>query len=68
MQKEGIPKVVIGCLDPNPLVAGRGIQYLQENNVEVVGGVLEKEASMLIDEQLKNQQNTPKHRGIFRPK
>jgi orotate phosphoribosyltransferase-like protein len=34
------------------------------NNVSI----MTKEASMLIDEQLKNQQNTPKHRGIFRPK
>jgi diaminohydroxyphosphoribosylaminopyrimidine deaminase/5-amino-6-(5-phosphoribosylamino)uracil reductase len=39
-----IPKVVIACQDPFPKVAGRGITLLQEAGIEVIVGVLEKEA------------------------
>lgn len=39
--KKGISRVVIGSLDPNPLVAGRGIRKLKENGIEVKIGVLE---------------------------
>ncbi len=38
-----IPKVVIGCKDPFPLVAGQGIKRLTDAGVEVKCGVLEKE-------------------------
>ncbi len=38
-----IKKVIIGCLDPFEKVAGKGIEYLKNNGVEVVVGVLEKE-------------------------
>ncbi|MCX7606455.1 MAG: bifunctional diaminohydroxyphosphoribosylaminopyrimidine deaminase/5-amino-6-(5-phosphoribosylamino)uracil reductase RibD [Bacteroidia bacterium] len=31
----GIRRVVIGCVDPNPAVAGEGIAYLRERGVEV---------------------------------
>lgn len=31
----GIKKVVIGQVDPNPIVSGRGIKYLQDHNVTV---------------------------------
>jgi diaminohydroxyphosphoribosylaminopyrimidine deaminase / 5-amino-6-(5-phosphoribosylamino)uracil reductase len=41
--KEGIPKVVIGSKDPNPLVAGKGIKILRDAGVEVIEGVLEEE-------------------------
>jgi diaminohydroxyphosphoribosylaminopyrimidine deaminase/5-amino-6-(5-phosphoribosylamino)uracil reductase len=34
-----IPKVVIGTPDPNPLVAGKGIQFLRKNGVEVLTGI-----------------------------
>jgi diaminohydroxyphosphoribosylaminopyrimidine deaminase/5-amino-6-(5-phosphoribosylamino)uracil reductase len=34
-----IPTVVIGTPDPNPLVAGKGIQYLKKNGVEVLTGI-----------------------------
>ncbi|MEM9985580.1 MAG: bifunctional diaminohydroxyphosphoribosylaminopyrimidine deaminase/5-amino-6-(5-phosphoribosylamino)uracil reductase RibD [Bacteroidota bacterium] len=33
--RERIPKVVIGCLDPNPRVAGRGVHRLISHGVEV---------------------------------
>ena len=41
--KSGIKKVVIGCLDVNEIVAGRGIERLQNEGWEVVVGVLENE-------------------------
>lgn len=40
----GIARVVFGMEDPNPLVAGRGLERLEQAGVEVVGPVLEKEA------------------------
>lgn len=39
-----IPRVVVGCLDPFPEVASRGIRMLEEGGVQVAVGVLEKEA------------------------
>lgn len=37
----GIPRVVIGMIDPYPVVAGRGVQRLRAHGVEVTVGVLE---------------------------
>ncbi len=34
--KTGIPCVVVGCLDPNPKVAGKGITRLRQHGVEVI--------------------------------
>ena len=39
----GISKVVIGCVDPNPLVGEKGIEILRDHGVEVKTGVLEEE-------------------------
>lgn len=36
-----IPRVVIGCQDPFPKVAGKGIELLREAGVEVRAGILE---------------------------
>lgn len=40
--KEGIKKVVIANLDPNPEVAGKGVQILKDAGIEVVSGILEQ--------------------------
>ena len=45
--RKGIPKVVIGVVDPFSEVSGRGITMLREAGVEVKVGVLEKECSDL---------------------
>lgn len=47
LEKE-IPRIVIGCQDPFPEVAGRGIKRLREAGREVTVGVLEKECRQLI--------------------
>ncbi|MFZ7120892.1 MAG: bifunctional diaminohydroxyphosphoribosylaminopyrimidine deaminase/5-amino-6-(5-phosphoribosylamino)uracil reductase RibD [Eubacteriaceae bacterium] len=45
--KNKISKVVIGMIDPNPMVAGKGIQRLKDAGIEVVTGILEKEIQKL---------------------
>lgn len=42
--RKGILRVVVGCVDPFSLVAGRGIQKLRDAGIEVTVGVLEKNA------------------------
>ena len=41
--KHQVPQVVIGCIDDNPEVSGKGLKKLRENGCEVTVGILEKE-------------------------
>jgi len=43
-----IARVVIGCIDPNPKVAGNGVRQLREAGIHVDLGVLGNEARQLI--------------------
>lgn len=43
----GIKKIIIGSLDPNPKVAGKGIKKLQDAGIEVVQGILEDKVKEL---------------------
>jgi len=42
-----VAKVIVAMLDPNPLVAGKGIEKLSEAGVSVEHGLLEEEADLL---------------------
>ena len=44
--KNKIPNVVIGCIDDNEKVAGKGIEKLKKNGVNVILGVLENDCKM----------------------
>lgn len=46
--EKGIPEVVIGCMDPFSMVAGRGIEKLRKAGIKVTVGVLEEECRQLI--------------------
>ena len=45
--ESGIKKVVIGMLDPNPLVNGSGAAFLSSNGVEIESGLLEEQCRKL---------------------
>ena len=52
--EKGIKKVVYGMKDPNPIVAGRGLQKLKDAGIEVIGPVLEDECKKLNEVFIKN--------------
>lgn len=45
--KRGIKRVVIGMIDPNPWVSGKGIKELKERGISVVVGILKEKAERL---------------------
>ncbi len=45
--ESGLSRVVVAVKDPDPRVSGKGISCLERSGVEVVTGVLEKEAAFL---------------------
>jgi len=45
--KSGIKKVVIASRDPNPQVAGKGIERLKNSGIEVIEDILKEEAEFL---------------------
>ncbi len=46
--KEKIAQVIIGCVDPNPLVAGKGIQYLRDHHINIALSQRQAECEKLI--------------------
>ncbi len=45
--EHGIKRVFIGSPDPNPLVAGKGVQMLRDHGIEVAEGVMRDECDSL---------------------
>lgn len=54
-----IKKVVVGCQDPNPIVAGKSIKLLNEKGVETIIGVAEKQCNFLISKFKANLKKRP---------
>ena len=54
--KYGIKKVVAAMTDPHSLVKGEGFDILRKNKIQVVNGVLEKEARELNRVFIKNKE------------
>jgi len=48
--ESGIKTVVISNVDPNPLVAGKGIQQLKDAGIEIITDILEEEGRILNQE------------------
>ncbi|MFO7593724.1 MAG: bifunctional diaminohydroxyphosphoribosylaminopyrimidine deaminase/5-amino-6-(5-phosphoribosylamino)uracil reductase RibD [Pseudomonadota bacterium] len=47
LQRAGVARVVAAMTDPNPLVAGQGLQQLEQAGIEVASGLLEQQAESL---------------------
>ncbi len=47
LAEAGVSKVVAACMDPNPKVAGRGLEYLRQAGIEVACGLCEQQAKKL---------------------
>lgn len=46
--ENGIKKVVIGTLDPNPLMSGKSVRILKDHQIEVITDILKEECDHLI--------------------
>lgn len=55
--ESGVAKVVVAILDPNPLVAGKGIHKLTEANIETQIGLLADQAKALNPGFIRKMQN-----------
>ncbi len=53
--EKGIKRVIIGMVDPNPIVSGNGIKKLHDAGIEVITGILEDECKELNEIFIKNQ-------------
>lgn len=53
----GVAKVFVAMLDPNPLVAGKGIHKLTQANIETKIGLLEDQAKVLNSGFIRKMQN-----------
>lgn len=47
--ESGIKRVFVGSADPNPLVAGKGIQLLRDNGIEVITDFMKKDCDDIND-------------------
>lgn len=47
IMEQGISKVYVGNMDPNPKVAGKGVQILREHGIQVETGIMEEECRKL---------------------
>lgn len=54
-----IKKVVIATTDPNPNEKGRSVEILKSNEIEVILGIREKEAKILLGKFMANLKNRP---------
>ncbi len=54
IKESGVKRVVAAIKDPNPLVSGKGFDYLKENGIEVTYGILEEKAKRLNEAFFKN--------------
>lgn len=52
--KRGVKRLVVAMTDPNPLVAGKGIEKCKKSGIEVIQGVLKNEALKLNEVFIKN--------------
>ena len=57
--KSGIKNVVIGCIDPNPIVAGKGIKRLIQSDINVSVGIIEDEIKASSKFYFKHEQKRP---------
>jgi diaminohydroxyphosphoribosylaminopyrimidine deaminase / 5-amino-6-(5-phosphoribosylamino)uracil reductase len=57
--QEGISRMVYGCTDPNPLMAGKSLTQLKKAGIKVEGPVLNDAAKRLIVPFRKNLQKRP---------